>query len=254
MVWAIEKFGEYMAHYQQLKFIETVRDSYPEFFDQKKILEIGSWDVSGSIRQFFKNCDYIGVDVSEGPGVDIVSFGQDLTLPDKNFDLVISCECFEHNPDWIETFKNMYRMLGDEGLFVFTCATYGRREHGTPRRSMNSSLTSVSVGGEYYLNLADHDISYVVNLEELFSSYKFFYNPYGRDLYFIGFKSKHMDEKIFSVNNFSQKVNLIKKPGKVGFLEDLFKRLKFKLIFKITQFIGDKKYQDFRYAISSKKM
>lgn len=241
-----------MAHYQQLKFIETVRDFYPRFFDQKKILEIGSWDVSGSIRQFFKNCDYIGVDVSEGPGVDIVSFGQDLTLPDKNFDLVISCECFEHNPDWIETFKNMYRMLDDEGLFVFTCATYGRREHGTPRRSMNSSLTSVSVGGEYYLNLSDNDISSSFNLKELFSNHKFFYNPYGRDLYFIGFKSKNIDKSPVFFNDFSKKVNSINKPEKVGFSEDLFKKMKFKLIFKITQFIGDKKYQDFRYAISSK--
>jgi SAM-dependent methyltransferase len=241
-----------MAHYQQLKFIETVRDFYPKFFDQKKILEIGSWDVSGSIRQFFNNCDYIGVDVSEGPGVDIVSFGQDLTLPDKNFDLVISCECFEHNPDWIETFKNMYRMLDDEGLFVFTCATYGRREHGTPRRSMNSSLTSVSAGGEYYLNLADNDISSSFKLKELFSNYKFFYNPYGRDLYFIGFKSKNMDKSPVFFNDFSKKVKSINKPEKVGFLEDFFKKLKFKLIFKITQFIGDKKYQDFRYAISSK--
>jgi len=241
-----------MAHYQQLKFIETVRDFYPQFFEQKKILEIGSWDVSGSIRQFFKNCDYIGVDVSEGPGVDIVSFGQDLTLPDKNFYLVISCECFEHNPDWIETFKNMYRMLDDEGLFVFTCATYGRREHGTPRRSMNSSLTSVSAGGEYYLNLADNDISSSFNLKELFSNYKFFYNPYGRDLYFIGFKSKNMNKSPEFFNDFSKKVKSINKPEKVGFLEDFFKKLKFKLIFKITQFIGDKKYQDFRYAISSK--
>lgn len=241
-----------MAHYQQLKFIETVREFYPEFFNQKKILEIGSWDVSGSIRQFFKNCDYIGVDVSEGPGVDIVSFGQDLTLPDKNFDLVISCECFEHNPDWIETFKNMYRMLDDEGLFVFTCATYGRREHGTPRRSMNSSLTSVSAGGEYYLNLADNDISSSLNLKELFSSYKFFYNPYGRDLYFIGFKSKNKDKSPVFFNDFLKRVKSINKPEKVGFLEDFFKKLNFNLIFKITQFVGDKNYQDFRYAISSK--
>lgn len=241
-----------MAHYQQLKFIETVRDFYPRFFDQKKILEIGSWDVSGSIRQFFKNCEYVGVDVSEGPGVDIVAFGQDLSLSDKIFDLVISCECFEHNPDWVETFKNMYRMLDDEGLFVFTCATYGRREHGTPRRSMNSSLTSVSAGGEYYKNLSDLDISAALNLIELFSNYKFYYNYYGRDLYFVGFKSKNMHkESPFNIN-FSEKVKSITKPDKVRFLENFFKIFKFKFIFIITKFIGDKKYQDFRYAISSK--
>jgi SAM-dependent methyltransferase len=244
--------GLNMAHYQQLKFIEILGDFFPNFFIKKKILEIGSWDVSGSIRQFFTNCEYVGVDVSEGPGVDIVSLGQDLKLPDKYFDLVISCECFEHNPNWIETFDNMYRMLNDDGLFVLTCATYGRREHGTPRRSMSSSLTSSVEGGEYYLNLADHDISSVFPLHELFSSYKFYYNTYGRDLYFIGFKSKNFNEDKLMMKNLSSKVNLIRKPGKVGLFSDFIKKIKFRILFVITNVFGDKKYQDLRYALSSK--
>lgn len=242
-----------MAHYQQLKFVETVKDFFPEFFYQKKILEIGSWDVSGSIRQFFNDCEYVGVDVSEGPGVDIVSLGQDLTLPDKFFDLVISCECFEHNPNWVETFENMYRMLDDDGLFVLTCATYGRREHGTPRRSMNSSLTSSVEGGDYYLNLADHDISSIFPLDRLFSYYQFFYNSYGRDLYFIGFKSKNFNINSSLIGEFAHKVKSITKPEKIGLFHDLLRKFKFKLIFKLTEMMGDKKYQDLRYAISSKK-
>jgi SAM-dependent methyltransferase len=193
------------------------------------------------------------VDVSEGPGVDIVSLGQDLILPDKSFDVVISCECFEHNPNWVETFENMYRMLGDDGLFVMTCATYGRREHGTPRRSMNSSLTSNVEGGEYYLNLADHDISSFFQLDQLFSYHQFFYNSYGRDLYFIGLKSKKFDKNVELIDEFSSKVKSIAKPGKIRFFDDLLKKFKFKLIFNLTKLIGDKKYQDLRYAISSKK-
>ena len=45
---------------------------YPEFFQNKSVPEVGSWDTNGSIRRFFSNCEYIGVDIAEGPGVDVV--------------------------------------------------------------------------------------------------------------------------------------------------------------------------------------
>ncbi len=238
-----------MAHYQQLKFVEILGSNFPKYFSNKKILEIGSWNVSGSVRQFFKDCDYTGVDVSAGPGVDIVCYGQDLSLPDKNFDVVISCECFEHNPAWIATFNNMYRMLNDDGIFILTCATYGRREHGTPRRAMQSSLTSSDAGGEYYLNLSDKDISSAVPISKLFSHHRFFYNPFSRDLYFLGFKSPG---GLIS-DDFIDQVNTISFEKKRGFLSVFFRIIKFKITFWLVSLIGDKKYQDFRFFISTKK-
>lgn len=238
-----------MAHYQQLKFVEILSSNFPKFFSNKKILEIGSWNVSGSVRQFFIDCDYTGVDVSAGPGVDIVCYGQDLNLPDKSFDVVISCECFEHNPAWITTFNNMYRMLNDDGIFVLTCATYGRREHGTPRRAMQSSLTSSDEGGEYYLNLSDKDFYSAIPVARLFSHHKFFYNPFGRDLYFLGFKSPNN----FISDDLIGRVNSIGLEKKNRFLSRFLKKMKFKIIFWLTSLIGDKKYQDFRFLISSKK-
>ncbi len=47
---------------------------------------------------------------TEGPGVDVVSSGHALDFPDETFDVTLSCECFEHNPYWLETFRNMHRM------------------------------------------------------------------------------------------------------------------------------------------------
>ena len=241
-----------MAHYQQLKFVETVRQFFPDKFSNQKVLEVGSWNVSGSVRQFFDGCDYTGVDVSPGPGVDVICFGQDLDYPSGIFDTVISCECFEHNPEWVATFKNMHRMLKDDGIFVLTCATYGRREHGTPRRSMDSSLTSDAEGGEYYLNLSMEDLKVFLPIDKLFVEHQFFYNHFSKDFYFVGIKAKSNLGGFSQAEEFLVAVNSIKRDRPVSYIEDLLKRFKFNLIFLLTKIIGDKAYQDFRYAISSK--
>jgi 2-polyprenyl-3-methyl-5-hydroxy-6-metoxy-1,4-benzoquinol methylase len=49
------------------------------------------------------------------------------------FDVVISCEVMEHNPFWVATLTNMIRLLKPGGLLVMSCATIGRKEHGTAR-------------------------------------------------------------------------------------------------------------------------
>ena len=84
-------------------------------YSNKKIIEIGSYDVNGSVRQFFEKSFYGGVDLTVGPGVDIVCEGDKVDHPDNTYDIAISCECFEHNPQWLETLENMYRMTRDGG-------------------------------------------------------------------------------------------------------------------------------------------
>ena len=61
-----------MAHPQQLQFIKTVSSNLTESYKNISILEIGSYDVNGSIRNFFPDSNYVGVDLTEGPGVDLV--------------------------------------------------------------------------------------------------------------------------------------------------------------------------------------
>jgi SAM-dependent methyltransferase len=124
-----------MAHKEQKEFIEMIRNEFPDFFSGKRVLEIGSLDINGSVRKLFENCEYIGVDVAAGPGVDVVCQGQNYSGPDNSFDVAISCEVMEHNPFWAETVKNMIRLCKPGGLVVMTCATLGRREHGTERTS-----------------------------------------------------------------------------------------------------------------------
>ena len=103
----------------------------------------GDWcvhSVNGSVRPFFQGADYIGVDLVAGADVDMVVSGDKVALPDASINLTISCECFEHNPLWLETFINMHRMTKAGGIVVVTCASRGRLEHGTARPPPTSRL------------------------------------------------------------------------------------------------------------------
>ena len=45
---------------------------------------------------------------------------QHLTFDDAEFDICTSTEVFEHVPDDIKGFKEIYRVLKDDGVFIFT--------------------------------------------------------------------------------------------------------------------------------------
>lgn len=177
-----------MSHIQQQHYIQSIKNLFPLFFQNSKVLEIGSLDINGSVRSFFNNCDFIGIDVGEGKGVDVVCEGQNYKGDNNSFDVTISCECFEHNPYWFETFTNMYRMCKQEGLLLFTCATTGRPEHGTSRTSPKKSPLTIAKGWDYYKNLTENDFVKSFNFLENFSEYQFSTNLESFDLYFYGIK------------------------------------------------------------------
>lgn len=177
-----------MAHPEQLEFVEKVKAAFPQFFTSVRTLEIGSLDINGSIRGFFDNGHYIGLDVAIGPGVDVVCQGQDYAEADDSFDTVISCEVMEHNPFWKETLSNMIRVCRPGGLVLMTCANTGRKEHGTTRTTASNSPLSVSLGWEYYRNLTASDFLSAIPLSQKLTAFKFFTNWATSDIYLIGFK------------------------------------------------------------------
>ncbi len=184
-----------MAHEQHLQFVQIAAQHLADNFTQKRILEIGSYNVNGSIRPFFRGSTYVGVDIIPGPDVDVVCPGEKVADADETYDLTASCECFEHNPQWRETFLNMYRMTKPGGVVIFTCATTGRLEHGTTRTLPGSSPGNVSVGWDYYNNLKERDFTSRIRFADLFKDYFFIKNAAAQDLYFIG--SKRAGESIF---------------------------------------------------------
>ena len=177
-----------MAHQQQFDYIQKLKSRFPTYFSNKKVLEVGSLNINGSIRSLFTDCDYLGIDVGPGKDVDLVCEGQNLDHPNESYDTVCSCECFEHNPYWVETFNNMYRMTKLGGLVFMSCATTGRQEHGTTRTSPQDSPLTTGKGWDYYKNLTAEDFILNFNLGKMFLAYEFQIGTTFPDLYFYGIK------------------------------------------------------------------
>lgn len=186
-----------MAHLQQQQFCNSVKNRFPDFFHGAFVLDVGSLDINGNNQYLFQGGNYIGVDVAIGNNVDVVSKGHGLMLPDATFDVVISTECFEHDQYYIDTIRNIVRMLKPGGMFLFTCATTGRPEHGTRRTTPHDAplLQSFEEWSDYYKNLTEEDIREAIDVENVFSCYEFSIGMETQDLYFFGIKSGVLDKR-----------------------------------------------------------
>jgi SAM-dependent methyltransferase len=175
-----------MSHPEQLGFFAAVAKVNQPLVEGGRILEIGSYDVNGTVRRVFESSRaHVGIDLAEGPGVDHVGFGHDYDEPDGSFDIALSGECFEHDTFWPETFANMVRLVRPGGLVAFTCASRGRPEHGTARSDASLSPGTQHVGLDYYRNLTEADFA-PLPLAEWFGEWRFWYLPTSFDLYFAG--------------------------------------------------------------------
>lgn len=94
------------------------------------VLEIGSFDINGSIRNIFEPfaANYLGIDPQDGPGVDLVADGATYSSP-NTYDVVVTAETFEHTADWKQIIRASYNNLKDGGLFIATMAGEGRPVH-----------------------------------------------------------------------------------------------------------------------------
>lgn len=103
----------------------------------KKVIEAGSYDLNGSLRSIIKHwepAEYIGVDIEEGSGVDIVCGVEDLIdkFGRESFDIVISTELFEHVKDWQAGISNLKNICKPEGIILITTRSHGFKYHSYP--------------------------------------------------------------------------------------------------------------------------
>lgn len=192
-------------------FTMFAKQILPDYFTNRVVLDVGSGDINGNNRFLFENCEYNGNDVIDAPNVTIVSKTKDLPFQNNTFDTIISTECFEHDPEYKDSLKKIYDMLKPNGLFVFTCASTGRPEHGTRRTTPQDSYGTIGQLDEmsdYYKNLTEQDLNDVLPLNDSFYVWDTYYDSSHKDLFFLGVKNTQLPKYItHNVNHTSNNIH-----------------------------------------------
>jgi len=116
-------------------FVETVKT---EEFNEKRILEVGSKYINGSVRplieKFLSPQEYIGVDIDPGKFVDLILPAEKLLgyFGSESFDVVIATELLEHVIDWRLVVDNMKMILRRGGHIYITTRSKGFPYHSYP--------------------------------------------------------------------------------------------------------------------------
>jgi len=97
--------------------------------NQKIVLDIGGKAIGGgSLRKCFEdlNMKYVCVDMEAHPTVDIVvKPTEKLPFEDESIDLIISSSCFEHDPCFWMTFKDLCRVIKKDGYIYMSAPSDG---------------------------------------------------------------------------------------------------------------------------------
>jgi SAM-dependent methyltransferase len=116
-----------------------IQDTVKNFKKQKgkfnKVLEIGSWNVNGGVRQFFKDADeYIGIDPMGGKGVDLKISSYEIPnhFKKENFDCILCLETLEHDPYFEYTVQLMHDYLKQGGWLVISSPGLAQGIHNAP--------------------------------------------------------------------------------------------------------------------------
>ena len=111
------------------------------------VLDIGGRNVNGSPRGLFPRADpYVTLDIEPGRDVQIVADAATWT-PDREYDVVVCTEVFEHTASWPEICGTAFKALRPGGLIILTMAGPGR----TPHSAFDGGPTLYA--GEYYANV-----------------------------------------------------------------------------------------------------
>lgn len=117
----------------------------------ERVIELGSLDVNGSVRFLFPYSEYIGVDVVEGEGVDVVCDAADF-VPEQLADCVVSTEMLEHTSRAREVILAAFNMLAPDGMLVLTAAGSNRDPH-------SAYGASRPLEGEFYRNVSAAELT-----------------------------------------------------------------------------------------------
>ncbi|KKN43888.1 hypothetical protein LCGC14_0698370 [marine sediment metagenome] len=96
------------------------------------VLEVGSCNVNGIVRDLFDAGQYVGVDRRAGGNVDVVVNANDMPeMYAEYFDWVLCNSMLEHDRHFWRTVAEMKRVLRPGGVLIIGVPTLGYGHHGT---------------------------------------------------------------------------------------------------------------------------
>lgn len=89
------------------------------------VLEIGSLDVNGNLRDVFSKQSYTGLDMQSGPNVDVVADAHHLMrrFARGAFDVVVYSDTIEHDDAFWLTLDQIHKAVKHGGLFFVSLPT-----------------------------------------------------------------------------------------------------------------------------------
>lgn len=114
-------------HASAMKNGDRFFKTYVQGMTSPQVVEIGARNVNGSLRAIApSHVRYIGVDLAEAPGVDVVlADPYKLPFADESIDVVLSSSCFEHSEFFWESFIEIQRVLKSDGLLYMNVPSNG---------------------------------------------------------------------------------------------------------------------------------
>lgn len=122
-------------HESSMRRMQWFADRFLDNQKECKILDIGSYDVNGSYKEIFerRGYNYTGLDMEEGPNVDICPKSPYAwtEIDNNQYDIVISGQALEHIEFFWVTVAEIVRVTKKDGI-ICLIAPNGFQEHRYP--------------------------------------------------------------------------------------------------------------------------
>lgn len=114
-------------HRTAMEFGRRFFETYVPSGAGKRIADVGSQDVNGSLRSVAPaGAEYIGLDFVEGKGVDVViTDPYKLPLENGSVDACVTSSCFEHSEFFWLSYLECLRILKPDGLLFLNTPSNG---------------------------------------------------------------------------------------------------------------------------------
>ena len=134
-----------------------------------KVLDVGSLDINGTIKELFEKhgLEYAGIDMRKGPNVGLVLNAHDIKdkLDENSFDVVCCFDTLEHDDKFWITLENMRWVLKEGGYLLIAVPGSGCPKHDYPQdywRFMENGVESFFEGmTDFYIEVQKDDPSHV---------------------------------------------------------------------------------------------